>query len=470
MAFSSVQFIFVFLPLALLGYYLLPRPCRNGVLALFSLLFFALAGYRSAAVVLGAAAINWLGGLILYRVQNKKPLLFLLAAANLSILVLLKYAGMIVETVNELASQPLPEFSAVIPLGMSFYLFTGIGYCADIAAGKAEPIRSPVQFFVFMAFFAHVPSGPLVRWGQQAPQLQAGSEARRMDADRFCCGIKRFVLGLSKKVLLADQLALIHSRVLSVPASTLPAPILLLGYTAYMLELYYEFSGYADMAVGVGAMFGFSLPEGFDDPYLSHSIGEFWRRWNMTLSAWFRDYVYIPLGGSRRGRLRTCLNLLLVFALTGFWHGAAWKYLVFGAMHGVLLCAEHLGLENGLKKLPGLIQHVYTLVMLWLTLTVYGAPGVHEALAVMHGVFTWQKGEAGYALQAFADTKLLLILAAAILLCGPLQQMLPRVRQAARESRKPLSLPGMAALLGMFFLCLMRVSAGTYNEFIYFRF
>ena len=341
--FSSVQFIFVFLPLTLFVYYLLPKACRNGVLAVFSLLFFALAGYRSAAVVLGAAFINWLGGLLLERARRKKPLLVLLAGCNVAILAVMKYAPLLVETLNPLLGGSLPMVSAVLPVGMSFYLFTAIGYCADIAAGKAEAIKSPVRFFVFLAFFGHSLSGPIVRWEQQNPQLPCRSESRRVDADRFCAGIKRFVLGLSKKVLLADQLALICARVTSVPAATLPAPILLLGYTAYMLQFYCEISGYADMAVGLGHFFGITLPESFDDPYCAKSVTDFWHRWNIPLSDWFRDYVYLPLGGSRKGEGRACLNLLLVFALTGFWHGAAWKYLAFGAMHGVILCAERLG-------------------------------------------------------------------------------------------------------------------------------
>lgn len=467
--FSSVQFIFVFLPLTLLVYYLMPRVCRNGVLAVFSLLFFALAGYRSAAVVLGAAFINWLGGLLLGYAEHKKPLLALLVGCNIALLAGLKYASLLVETLDDLFGLTLPPVSVVLPVGISFYLFTAIGYCVDIAEGKAKPIKSPARFFVLLAFFGHALSGPIVRWEQQAEQLPCCSEGRRVDIDRFCGGIKRFVLGLSKKVLLADQLALICAKVTSVSAATLPAPILLLGYTAYMLQLYYEFSGYADMAVGLGHFFGITLPESFDDPYCARSVTDFWHKWNMTLSDWFRDYVYIPLGGSRKGEGRACLNLLAVFALTGFWHGAAWKYLAFGAMHGVILCAERLGLRQLVQKLPGALQHLYTLALLWLTFLLYGAPGMREALAALRGVLTWQKGAPGYAWQAFADTKLLLIFVSALLLCGPLPGLLPRRKKAVRDQSVP-SIPGMAVLLVLLFLCIMRVSVGTYNEFLYIRF
>ena len=469
MAFSSVQFLFVFLPLSLAVYSLLPKFARNAVLCLFSLVFFAWSGLRGAALLLGVAALNWLGGLALARVTAKKPLLALLVAADLGVLALFKYAGFAAETVNALFPGLLPVLSPALPLGISFYLFTAIGYCADVAAGRVTPARNPLRFFVFLAFFGHGPSGPIVRYGQQAPQLDPYAAQRRVDADRFCYGIKRFVFGLSKKALIADQLALIYQRVVSVPASTVPAPMLVLGYVAYMLQLYFDFSGYSDMAIGVGTFFGLELPENFDYPYLARSVGEYWRRWHISLSSWFRDYLYIPLGGSRCSTARTCRNLLIVFMLTGLWHGAAWQYVVFGLLHGVLLCLERLGLRDLLQKLPAALQHLYTVVVLWLTLIIFGAPGLGQGLGALAGIFSWQKGAPGYTLAAFADTKLLLILGAAVLLCGPLQSLFPRLKEALYTKKAP-GIPMMAGLLVLLFFGLMRVTAGTYSAFIYFQF
>ena len=323
MAFSSVQFLFVFLPLSLAVYWLCPKWLRNAVLAAFSLLFFAWAGLKGAAILVLLAGINWLGGLSLGRLAHKRPLLILLILLDLAVLGGFKYAGFAAETVNALVPGLLPVLSPALPLGLSFYVFTAIGYCADVAAGKVESEKNPIRFAVFLAFFGHGPSGPIVRYGQQAPQLDPGSETRRVSADRFCYGIKRLVLGLAKKAIIADQLALIYAKVASVPAATLPAPILVLGYTAYMMQLYFDFSGYSDMAIGIGEFFGITLPENFEYLYLACSVGEYWRRWHISLSSWFRDYVYIPLGGSRCRLRRTCLNLLIVFALTGLWHGAA---------------------------------------------------------------------------------------------------------------------------------------------------
>lgn len=469
MAFSSVQFLFVFLPLALAVYHVLPRAARNAVLCAFSLLFFAWSGLRGALLLVGLAALNWAGGLVLGRAAHKKRWLALLVAADLAVLLVFKYAGFAAESVNAFFPGLLPVLRPALPPGISFYLFASISYCADVAAGRVEPARNPLRFFLFLAFFGHGPSGPIVRYGQQLPQLDPRAEARRITLDRFCYGIKRLVFGLAKKAVIADQLALIYQRVVSVPAATLPAPILILGYGAYMLQLYFDFSGYSDMAIGIGAFFGLELPENFDYPYLARSVGEYWRRWHISLSSWFRDYVYIPLGGSRRGTARTCRNLIIVFVLTGLWHGAAWQYVVFGLAHGLILCAERLGLRDLLQKLPAFFQHLYAVLMLYLTLILFGAPGLKEGLAALAGIFRWQKGAPGYTLAAFADAKLLLILLLAVLLCGPVQAALPRLRDALCAKKAP-SAVMMLFLLVLLFLGLMRVTAGTYSAFIYFQF
>ena len=469
MAFSSVQFLFVFLPLALAVYWICPKRLRNIVLGAFSLLFFAWAGLKGAAVLILLACINWLGGLWLGWLAHKKPLLAVLVLLDLAVLGGFKYAGFAAESINAVVPGLLPVLSPALPLGISFYVFTAIGYCVDVAAGRAEPEKSPFKFAVFLAFFGHGPSGPIVRYNQQAPQLDPRSEARKVDLDRFSYGIKRLILGLAKKAIIADQLALIYAKVASVPAATLPAPILILGYTAYMMQLYFDFSGYSDMAIGIGEFFGITLPENFDYPYLACSIGEYWRRWHMSLSGWFRDYVYIPLGGSRCRLRRTCLNLLIVFTLTGLWHGAAWQYVAFGLLHGVLLCLERLGLRKFLQRIPPFFAHAYTLVVLWFTLIIFGAHGLAEGLAAWKGILSWQSGAQGYTAAAFADTKLMVLLAASLLLCGPLQACFPRLKKALYAKEAP-GLPGMVGLLVLLFLSLMRVTAGTYSAFIYFQF
>ena len=462
MAFSSVQFLFVFLPLALAVYWLCPKRLRNIVLGAFSLLFFAWAGLKGAAVLVLLACINWLGGLWLGWLAHKKPLLAVLVLLDLAVLGGFKYAGFAAESINAVVPGLLPVLSPALPLGISFYVFTAIGYCVDVAVGRAEPEKSPFKFAVFLAFFGHGPSGPIVRYNQQASQLDPRSEARKVDLDRFSYGIKRLILGLAKKAIIADQLALIYAKIASVPAATLPAPILILGYTAYMMQLYFDFSGYSDMAIGIGEFFGITLPENFDYPYLACSIGEYWRRWHMSLSGWFRDYLYIPLGGNRKGKARTWLNRFLVFFATGLWHGASWTFVLWGLWHGLFSVLEDCG-AIPVDKLKGKrIGQLYTLLVVVLGFTLFRADTLAQAGAMYAAMFSgvglhWLGTAAVWAkfTPAFALT-----LCLALLLCTPV----------AREHTPKRESVTFIGSLGLLLLCMMYLAAGSFNPFIYFRF
>ena len=373
MGFSSVQFLFVFLPLALAVYFVLPARTRNAVLGVFSLGFCAWAGIRYSLLLVAFALVHWGFGLVLGR-HPRRGGLGAMVAADLLLLGFFKYAGFLAETANALPGVALPVLSLALPLGISFYTFQGISYCVDVYRGTVRPERNPLRLYLYFACFAHVSSGPIVRYGFQSAALDPKAPERRVSLDRMYKGIRRFVLGLGKKTLIADQLALVYTAASGTDAARLPGPVLLLGYAAFAVELYYDFSGYSDMAIGLGEMFGLPLPENFDYPYLSRTVGEFWRRWHITLGAWFRDYLYFPLGGSRRGLGRTCLNLLIVFACTGFWHGAAWSYLAFGLWHGVLSCAERLGLGKALDRAPRWVAHLYMALAVFVGFTFFGAP------------------------------------------------------------------------------------------------
>lgn len=468
MGFSSVQFLFVFLPLALAVYFVLPARTRNVVMAVFSLGFCVWAGIRYSLLLAAFALIHWGFGLALGK-RPRRGLLGAMIAADLLLLGFYKYAGFLAETVNALPGVNLPVLALALPLGISFYTFQGISYCVDVYRGTVRPEHNPLRLYLYFACFAHVSSGPIVRYGFQAAALDPCAPQRRVDGDRLYRGIRRFVLGLGKKTLIADQLALVYGAVSGTDAAGLPGPVLLLGYAAFAVELYYDFSGYSDMALGLGEMFGLSLPENFDYPYLSRSIGEFWRRWHMTLGAWFRDYLYIPLGGSRRGTARTCLNLLVVFACTGFWHGAAWQYLAFGLWHGILSCAERLGLGKALNRSPRWVSHLYTVLAVFVGFTFFGAPSLGQALAALGGIFTWQAGAPGVTLAAFADPKTLLLLAAGILLCGPVQGIFPRFKTWLRGEEKTGALDVLLVAVILFF-SIMRSTAGNYTAFIYAQF
>ena len=475
MAFSSVQFLFVFLPLSLAVYWLCPKWLRNAVLAAFSLLFFAWAGLKGAAILVLLAGINWLGGLSLGRLAHKRPLLILLILLDLAVLGGFKYAGFAAETVNALVPGLLPVLSPALPLGLSFYVFTAIGYCADVAAGKVESEKNPIRFAVFLAFFGHGPSGPIVRYGQQAPQLDPGSETRRVSADRFCYGIKRLVLGLAKKAIIADQLALIYAKVASVPAATLPAPILVLGYTAYMMQLYFDFSGYSDMAIGIGEFFGITLPENFEYPYLACSVGEYWRRWHISLSSWLKDYLYISLGGNRKGRARTYANLMLTMLLGGLWHGAAVRFILWGALHGAAL-AVHKALMHAFpsvfkasgeqmrpwRRVLGVLVTFHVVCLGWI---LFRAPDMHTGeriLSQIFGHFQWRlipQVVSGYGAVM------------ALMAAGYLLHMLPRRAEAWGErtvAGAPLVVK--ALMLTVLIWCVMQIKSSEIQPFIYFQF
>lgn len=471
MAVSSVQFLFVFLPFFLAAYHLLPRALRNGALSVLSLLFCAWGGLRYALLLVVMAAFNWGMGLAQRYAPAglRKPLLALAVAGDLGVLFWFKYAGFTVENLNALFSLDWAVPALALPLGLSFYTFQGISYCIDAARGDIVPTRNPVKFFVWFAFFAHLASGPIVRWSDQSAALDPGSAARRVDADRFGYGTKRFILGLAKKTLIADQLAVLYLRVSSAPPETLPGSVLLLGYVTYAVQLYYDFSGYSDMAIGLGEMFGLTLPENFRYPYLSRSIGEFWRRWHITLGAWFRDYVYIPLGGSRKRLRHTCRNLLIVFVLTGLWHGAAWQYLAFGLLHAVCICLERLGLKQLLDRLPGMVGRLYTLAMVQTGFVLFGAHGLRAGLETLWGIWTWQEGAPGMTFAAFADPKTLLLLALGLLLCGPVQAIIAPLRRWLYERTTPRT-AGLLLLAVLLFAGMVRATASTYTAFIYAQF
>lgn len=469
MAFSSVQFLFIFLPLSLAVYWLLPKALRNGALGAFSLLFFAWAGLKGAAILLALAAITWLGGLLLEKLPRKKPLLILLIAAHLAVLAAFKYAGFAARSINALVPDLLPVFAPALPLGVSFYVFTAIGYLADVSGGKVAAARSPFRFFVFLAFFGHGPSGPIVRYDQQLPCLDAKAAERQVSLDRFCYGIKRFVLGLAKKAIIADQLALIYSRVTSVPAATVPAPALVLGYLAYMMQLYFDFSGYSDMAVGLGRIFGFHFPENFRYPFLSGSVTEFWRRWHISLGSWFRDYVYIPLGGSRCSRSRWLLNVFLVWGLTGLWHGAAWNFVLWGLFFAVLLAAEKLWYGHGLEK-TRLLKHLYMLPLLAVSFVLFNAadlPAAGQQIAALFGFGGLPASgvESLYYLRSYAVVLVIALLGATPLPAKAVQ----RLRETSVGSAV-LSVAEPVALVLLLALCTAYLVDGSFNPFLYFRF
>ena len=365
MVFNSVVFLFCFLPLALLLYYITPGRAKNAVLLLESLVFYCWTGIEFLPLIACLVVFNYLWGLLTSAARAKLRAVLPLAAVlvNLGVLVYFKYANFLIETLNQLASLQLAELEIgdVLPLGISYYIFKIISYEVDVYTGKVQAERDPLTFAAYVLFFPQLIVGPIVKYRDMAPQLHKTSG--RCTLPQIEHGVELFVFGLAKKVILADSIGALWTEIIGsggVGLAAVSTPLAWLGILAYSLQLYFDFAGYSEMSNGLAAMLGFDCAANFDLPYIAGSITEFWRRWHISLSSWFRDYIYIPLGGNRKGQGRQLFNMLLVWAATGIWHGASWNFICWGLYYFVLLTIEKLFLLKYLKN-GKVWPHMYTL-------------------------------------------------------------------------------------------------------------
>lgn len=454
MIFSSIPFLYYFLPLALLLCYLVPSRARNAFLLLASLVFYAWGEPKYLPVMATATALGYGFGLATQRFRRfRKPLLVLSIVSSLGFLLYFKYADFFLENLNGLGGN-VPLLKLALPVGISFYTFQILSYTVDVYRGEVRAQRNPIDLACYVTFFPQLIAGPIVRYKDIAAQLRD----RPQNLDNLRLGTGRFLVGLGKKVLLANLLGEVCAawRVTADP-SVLFSWLYALSYT---LHIYFDFSGYSDMAIGLGKLFGFSFPENFNYPYISRSVTEFWRRWHMSLGTWFRDYVYIPLGGNRKGKGRQFLNILIVWMLTGFWHGAAWNFLLWGLYFALLLMAEKAGLP--------VRGRVYTLAAVVLGFVLFDASSLSSALACVKGLF----GLGGLPPVSTQGLYLLksnlVLLAVAILGATPGPKRLwEQLEAKAPRLSAGLAPIGMAALLLVSTACLVD---GSYNPFLYFRF
>jgi len=386
MPFSSLLFIHLFLPAFLVAYYASPRAAKNYVAIGASLVFYAWGAPRFLPVVVALGVIDFVISHQLARTRRK----LLLAAGvtmHLSVLVYFKYSNFFVGELDALLAHggisPLTWTPVVLPIGVSFITFEEISYLTDVYRGDARPARKLSHYLLFLTLFPHSIAGPIFRWKDLEAQLAERVHSWQLARE----GFERFAVGLAKKVLVADSVALIADGVFGMPADQLTPGLAWAGACAYALQIYFDFSGYSDMAIGLGKMIGFRFKENFDRPYISASITEFWTRWHISLSTWLRDYLYIPLGGNRRGRRRALLNLMIVFTLSGLWHGAAWTFVLWGAFHGAFVMCERL-LGKRRDAVPRAIQHIATLVIVvigWVFFRAGTAGHAFDVLAAMFG-------------------------------------------------------------------------------------
>jgi alginate O-acetyltransferase complex protein AlgI len=464
MVFSSLTFLFAFLPIVLIGYYLLPKKTKIGFLLLASLVFYAWGEPLYVLLMIGSILVNWLIGLGMDKsARHKKTFLIASVVLNLALLFVFKYVGLFWSTVRGLFPAPLSEKTVAIrlPIGISFFTFQIMSYVIDLYRGKTKVQKNPVKFGAYVTMFPQLIAGPIVRYVDIERQLDCPD----LSIDSIADGIRQFLVGLGKKVLLANTLGMLFTELSASPAESgvLGAWT---GLFAYSFQIYFDFSGYSDMACGLGQMLGFRFMQNFNYPYIADSVTDFWRRWHISLSTWFREYVYIPLGGNRKGLKRQILNLLIVWTLTGLWHGASWNFVVWGAYYGVLLTLEKLFFGKLLEKLPKLARRLLTFLIAsigWgiFSFTDFSALGTFFGALI--GIGT--RGILSPASAAWCLGFLPTLLVAAVS-ATPLG-----ARTAKRLARfcwfEPVRL---LACVVLFVLCIASLASQSYNPFIYFRF
>ena len=461
MVFSSLHFLYLFLPAVMLLHLAVPKRWKNPVLLAASIWFYAWGEPVYVGLMLFSVAWNYLTGLQLGARRDprgRRAILIGALAVNLAVLGFFKYAGFLADTLNAALGLRIPNRQLPLPIGISFYTFQALSYVIDVYRGKAKPQGSLADFATYITMFPQLVAGPIVKY----TDIEAQLNKRGTSLAQCGQGLERVILGLGKKVLLANNLGLVYDAVRAMEGRSVLSAWL--GAAAYALQIYFDFSGYSDMAIGMGRMLGFSFAENFDYPYLSRSVTEFWRRWHISLSGWFRDYVYIPLGGNRVGPGRHVLNLLVVWMLTGLWHGASWNFVVWGLYYGLLLILEKYATGRALDRLPAGAARAVTLLLVtvgWVIFsnTDFSAMGAYLGTMVGVGAGSFADAAFLYALRSNA-----LLLALAVLCCG---QGL-RKWQLRLTGRLPLlSVALMAALLAV---CTAYLVHGSYNPFLYFRF
>lgn len=464
MVFSSLVFMFAYLPITLLAYYLVPRQGRNIFLFIVNLIFYGWGEPKLVLLMVFNIFFNYIGGWLVdkYRADAKKKKLFLILTCvlDIGILAVFKYTGMITETLNMLPFLNIPELQISLPIGISFYTFQTMSYVIDVYRDDAPVSKNFINFGTYVALFPQLIAGPIVRYRDVAEQLVN----RRETLEMFTRGVKLFMVGLAKKVLIANTMGTLTTNIF---ATTDENGVVgtWVGMIAYTFQIYFDFSGYSDMACGLGNMMGFEFLKNFNYPYIAKSITDFWRRWHISLSTWFKEYVYIPLGGNRKGVKRQILNLLIVWGLTGLWHGAAYNFVLWGFYYGLLLILEKFVLKKFLDRLPSFVQHIYTLFIIIIGWGLFYFTDVGQLGEFMVDLFNFGNGICGD--QAFnlimSNLPMLIIAAVA---STPLATML----YTRFEHTRFMWIPETLYCMGVLAVSTASLVNQSYNPFLYFRF
>lgn len=468
MVFSSLLFLFRFLPVVLLLYYIAPKKIRNLVLFIASLLFYAWGEPIYILIMFFSTIVDYSHGRLVHMFKEKgdmKKAKYVVASSmiiNLAVLGFFKYADFLLENVNLIFGADIPLMQLALPIGISFYTFQTMSYTIDVYRGDAKVQKNIISFGLYVCLFPQLIAGPIVQYKTIDEQLRK----RKESFDRFSDGAIRFMCGMGKKVLLANNIGLLWDQVQAQPMEQVPVLMAWIGISAFAFQIYFDFSGYSDMAIGLGKMFGFEFLENFNYPYMSKSITEFWRRWHISLGTWFKEYVYIPLGGNRHGFVKQIRNILVVWLLTGIWHGASWNFLMWGGYFAVLLIIEKLFLLDVLKKLPKFISHIYALFFVWIGWVIFsfetfgGVMGYLKAMFGMNGA-GFVSNQTMFMLLEYAVMFVILVIA-----CTEYpKKLVSKINHVTVN----------AVLSNVYIIVLFVVSVAylvdaTYNPFLYFRF
>lgn len=468
MTFSSVVFLFIFLPVIFFLYFILTNDLiRNILLVAASLIFYAFGEPVAVFIMIISIILNYVFGLICAGEKHDKLAVFAAVLLNIGLLFVFKYLGFVTETINAVTPLNLPVPVIKLPIGISFFTFQGLSYVIDVYREKKMVQKNLLSVFLYISFFPQLIAGPIVKYHDIEKQLHK----REFSADRVSRGINRFIIGLAKKVIISNQMGYVADLVFNSSVTGLSTLSAWLGAVCYMFQIFYDFSGYSDMAIGLGCIFGFDFKENFNYPYISWSVQDFWRRWHISLSTWFKEYVYIPLGGNRKGKFRTNINRTIVFFLTGLWHGANFTFIVWGLLHGMFLILEEMGIIPTKKKWFRPFGHIYTLMVALLTFVIFRADSLSQAGKIIVKMFSGASGDMAVNSTILAGVSVMTIVALifAVIFATPVAKLISEKMEATKLKGAAEHLQ-YAGTLVLFAFCILLLISSEYNPFIYFRF
>ena len=463
MLFTSISFLYYFLPIVIILYFIVPKKFKNFILFLSSIFFYFCGEPIYTFLMIGEIFIAYVGARYLEK-HRKKSILVSLLAIHIGALGLFKYSDFTINNINQIFGSKIPLLKLALPIGISFYTFQIISYVVDVYRGKVKAQKSFLKLATYVSLFPQLIAGPIVRYETIEKEL----DNRTSNFENFAYGIRRFVIGLGKKVLIANMLG----ELCDVFSTTNEKSVLFYWIFAisYSLQIYFDFSAYSDMAIGLGRMFGFHFLENFNYPYISKSITEFWRRWHMSLSSWFRNYVYIPLGGNRKGTIILVRNIFIVWALTGIWHGANWTFVIWGLMYGIMLIIEKLFLTKHLEKMPSILQRIYVLFTVMISFIIFNANSIGEAWNNIIGLFGANGESLINASTVYYLKSYLVVLVIAIIGSTPLLKNIIEKLKTKTNANKIINLLEPIAMASILIIVTAYLVDNSYNPFLYFRF